>query len=104
MSYYKLSLAAMASLTDIYAYTHEKWGENQADKYLDGLYNCFERIADKSEIWRPTIADFEVDGFYTKYEKHFIYWKQLSDGEVGIVAILHEQMHQIDRLSDAFGH
>ncbi len=29
-----------------------------------------------------------------------MYWKLLSDGKVGIVTILHERMHQIERLKD----
>ena len=35
-----------------------------------------------------------------RYEHHFIYWRVLTDGAVGIVTILHERMHQIDRLKD----
>jgi len=30
------------------------------------------------------------------------YWRRLSNGDVGIVTILHERMHQIDRLRDDF--
>ena len=30
------------------------------------------------------------------------YWRRLSNGDVGIVMILHERMHQIDRLRDDF--
>ena len=29
-----------------------------------------------------------------------IYWRQFADGTVGIVTILHEQMHQMDRFRE----
>jgi len=102
MSAYNLWYGATASLTDIYVYTLENWGQSQADKYLDGIYACFDGIAAKTIIWRPIPAEFEIEGYFTRYEKHYIYWKKLSDNQIGIVAILHERMHRISRLSEAF--
>jgi plasmid stabilization system protein ParE len=40
-------------------------------------------------------AEFGIDGFYFRYEKHFVYWKYLENKDIGIVTILHERMHQI---------
>jgi toxin ParE1/3/4 len=44
-----------------------------------------------------------VDGHVCRYERHLIYWKLLADGDVGIVTVLHDRIHQIDRLKDDFG-
>jgi plasmid stabilization system protein ParE len=49
---------------------------------------------------RPVPAEFGGDGFYFRHEHHFVYWRRLSDGDIGIVTILHERMHQMDRLRD----
>ena len=38
-----------------------------------------------------------MDGYVFRYEKHFVYWKTLSNGATGIVTVLHERMHQIGR-------
>lgn len=35
------------------------------------------------------------EGFYCRYERHYVYWRVLSDGAFGIVTLLHERMHQI---------
>ncbi|MFN4100416.1 MAG: type II toxin-antitoxin system RelE/ParE family toxin, partial [Pararhodobacter sp.] len=35
-------------------------------------------------------------------ERHFVYWKRLANGDIGIVTILHERMHQIERFKDDF--
>ena len=44
-----------------------------------------------------------LNGFYFRFERHFVYWRHLSNGDIGIVTILHERMHQIDRFRDDFG-
>ena len=103
MNRYFLSSGAKAALTNIYVYTHETWGSAQADKYLDGLYGTFERIIRKEALWRPIAAEFQIEGYFTRYEKHLIYWKCFEDEEIGIAAISHTSMLQGDRLKAAFG-
>ena len=51
-------------------------------------------------LGRAIPAGFGVDGYFCRHQKHVIYWKLLSDGKIGIVTILHERMHQIERLKD----
>jgi plasmid stabilization system protein ParE len=52
---------------------------------------------------RPVPAGFGVEGYFFRYERHLVYWRRLSNGDIGIVAILHERMHQIDRFREDFG-
>jgi toxin ParE1/3/4 len=87
-------------LDQIYVYTRDQWGEDQAERYIRGIFDCFEAIAVRKFPWRAIPAEFEVTGFVCKYERHFIYWKMLTEGDVGIVTILHERMHQIERFRD----
>jgi toxin ParE1/3/4 len=103
MSSWFLSAYAKATITDIYVYTHETWGVAQADAYLDGLFSIFELIQVRKELWRPMPPEFEVDGYFTRYGRHVIYWKQFDSGEIGIAAILHTSMLHGDRLLAAFG-
>jgi len=46
---------------------------------------------------RPLPAEFGVNGYYFRYERHYVYWKRLSNGDIGIVTLLHERMHQMGR-------
>lgn len=103
MSIFKVQSAAGHRLDEIYLYTREIWGEAQADKYIRGLFDRFTAIAERRFPWRPVPAEFGVDGFMCRYEHHLIYWKLLADGTVGIVTVLHERMHQIERFQDDFG-
>ncbi|WP_221796209.1 type II toxin-antitoxin system RelE/ParE family toxin [Aquisediminimonas sediminicola] len=102
MSAYRIQRSAGERLDEIYVYTREIWGEEQAERYIRGLFTRFDDIAARAFPWRPIPADFGVSGYVCHYESHFIYWKILSDGTVGIVTILHERMHQIGRFRDDF--
>lgn len=102
MSYRVLDRAGLR-IDDIYRYTRERWGEAQAELYVTGLFARFEDIAARRVPWRVVPAAFGVDGYFCRYEQHFIYWKLLSDGGVGIVTVLHARMHQIGRFRDDFG-
>lgn len=102
MSAYRVQRKASDRLDEIYLYSAQTWGEAQADRYIQGLFERFEAIAARRIPWRTIPAEFEVDGFVCRYERHLIYWRLLHDGSVGIVTVLHERMHQIDRLRQDF--
>ena len=89
--------AAAVRIDEIYRYTRDRWGEAQADAYIAGLFEAFEGIASGRTVSRPVPAEFGVDGYVFRYRRHFVYWKTLGDGATGIVTVLHERMHQLDR-------
>jgi toxin ParE1/3/4 len=102
MSAYRVLDTASDQIDQIYRYTLDNWGEAQANLYIHGLFDRFEAIAARRFPWRPIPAEFGIDGHVCRYEKHLIYWKLLADGAIGIVAVLHERMHQIERFQDSF--
>lgn len=99
----RVQQAASHRLDDIYRYSLERWGEAQADRYVTALFDAFARIGTHGVISRPIPAEFGVDGCVFRYEKHFVYWRRLSNGDIGVVTILHERMHQIERFREDFG-
>jgi toxin ParE1/3/4 len=100
VSGYRLGPAADHRLDEIFVYMRERFGEAQAEAYLHGIFERFGEIAKRKILWRVIPAEFEVDGYFCKYQHHFIYWRELANGAVGIVTILHERMHQIDRFKE----
>ncbi|WP_126974867.1 type II toxin-antitoxin system RelE/ParE family toxin [Frigidibacter oleivorans] len=86
---------AAAQIDEIFRYTRDRWGEDQARTYLEGLFDLFDRLAARTVASRPVPAEFGVDGFYIRYRRHVVYWRWLPDGAIGIVTILHERMHQM---------
>ena len=103
MAQIRVQEAASYRLDEIYRYTQERWGTRQADRYITGLFSAFDRIETHGVASRPVPAELGVDGYFFRYERHFIYWRWLSDGDIGIVTILHERMHQIRRFREDFG-
>ena len=93
---------ASVRLDEIYRYTRDRWGAAQADAYVTGLFAAFEQIATRGVASRPIPAEFGVDGYVFRYRHHFVYWRWLANGDIGIVTILHERMHQIGRVREAF--
>ena len=103
MAAFRVQARAGRRLDEIYVHTRDVWGEEQAERYLRGLFARFADIAARTTPWRSIPAEFGVDGFFCRHEQHFIYWRVLSDGAVGIVTILHERMHQLDRFREDLG-
>ncbi|MEN3974485.1 type II toxin-antitoxin system RelE/ParE family toxin [Emcibacter sp. SYSU 3D8] len=103
MAAVRIQQAASHRLDDIYRYTRDRWGTDHADRYITGLFGAFERIDRHGVASRPIPAEFGVEGYFFRYERHFVYWRRLSSGKIGIVTILHERMHQMDRFREDFG-
>ena len=103
MASFRVQEAASYRIDEIYRYTRARWGEAQADRYITGLFEAFARIGPGEVASRPVPAELGVDGFVFRYERHFVYWRRLGNGDIGIVTILHERMHQVDRFREDLG-
>lgn len=101
MADYLIQEAASYRLDEIYRYTQSTSGDKQAEAYIHGMFEIFQKIADQTAISRAIPAEFGVSGYFYHYEHHYIYWKRLASGQVGIVTILHERMHQIERFKES---
>lgn len=88
----------MTDLLAIADYTLDTWGEDQVYRYLAGLEDSFELLAESPGIGRkchgirPGYHRFE-------HEKHVIFYR-VDEGGVFISRILHERMLPRHRLLD----
>lgn len=95
---YRFFPAADKAQDKIWEYTSDQWGEAQAKKYIKGLHKHIEQLAEKQTPWRPLPTkfvippDLETKAYFSLYEKHFIFFRELSDGALGVMSILHEKM------------
>ena len=89
---------ASAAIDDIYRYTRHRWGGEQASRYIDGIFAHIAKIAAHEVLWRRVPVEIGIAGYFCRFEHHFIYWKTLADGRLGVFAILHESMNRGDRL------
>ena len=97
---YKLYPKAKQQLAKIWADTYQEWGEAQADKYIDGLHSKLKDLKNTPYLWRK-LDHKKFQGksiFFYRYEKHFVFFKELSSGKLGIISVLHERMNLPERL------
>ena len=103
MTAFRIQERAVSRLDEFYRCTASQWDATQAERYIKGLFESFEQIRTNPSLSRLIPAEFGVDGYFYRYQKHFVYWKRLADGDIGIVMILHQRMHQIECFRDDFG-
>ena len=96
----RVQAAASLRLDEIYRYMRDRWGAEQAHRYITDLFTAFDQIESHGVASCPIPAEFGGDGFYFRHAHHFVYWRRLSNGDMGIVTILHERMHQMDRFRE----
>ncbi|WP_309387260.1 type II toxin-antitoxin system RelE/ParE family toxin [Cerasicoccus frondis] len=95
-----LTLAAVERLQQIWEYTDERWGEEQARRYLTGLHSSMEDIANSSRLGH--IRQMQVKGRvvqFFRYQQHFVYFTE-KENEVVILSILHGAMDIRKRLAE----
>jgi toxin ParE1/3/4 len=92
---YLLSPAAQADLEQIWDYTHDRWGVDQAEEYLRELQRAIERAATNPGIGR---ACDEIRPGYRKLVtgSHTLFYRVTAGGVIDVVRVLHQRM-DIDR-------
>jgi toxin ParE1/3/4 len=77
-------------LRNIARYTTEKWGEDQAVRYISGLRDCFALLAGKPQIGR-TCDSLNAGLRRHEHGKHVIFYLPQPDG-ILVVRVLHHRM------------
>ncbi|MBE0533599.1 MAG: type II toxin-antitoxin system RelE/ParE family toxin [Rhodospirillales bacterium] len=100
---HRLSPGAEAQIRGIWNYTADQWGEAQADDYVKGLFLAFDALPANKPLWRIVPHESLRGAFFAKYQKHFIFFRELPSGRLGILAVLHEAQNIPRRLADIAG-
>jgi len=90
MPSYRLSPEAKKDLLSIRAYTKDKWGIQQAQKYIDALEKKCEELAQSPRIGRewPEIKP----GYRSLAEGKRVIFYRVGDSGIDILRILHGYM------------
>ncbi len=83
---YRLSPRVLEDLDDTWRYTAERWGVEQADKYIDELVQAFEVIASMPTLARER-SEFTPPVRIHTHESHLIIFRDSADG-VDILRLL----------------
>ncbi len=85
------SAQAENDLINIWSYSYKKWGEKQADHYLDRLSEGFELIAANPNLTYLR-KEFAKPVYIYPYEHHLIIYVIL-DKTINVIRVLHESMN-----------
>jgi toxin ParE1/3/4 len=84
---YVLSPVAKRELAEIWLYTAERWGIDQAERYVRDIERDLEAAANNSPRARP------IDQFWRIGSGHHVcVFDRRDDGTVYVIRILHERM------------
>lgn len=96
----KIHSVAREQILDIWAYTERTWGEEQADRYVRGLIDSIHTAQSKRHQWRSVLDEALSGIFFIRYRHHFLFFRELSNGSLGVISILHENMDIPTRLKE----
>ena len=96
MGEYRLAPAAERDLENIWRYTLDQWGLDQADRYTDLLVGAFEALA-QSPNTVQACGDIRPGYRRHRVGRHVIYIRPSND-EIVVVRILHDRMDPTPRL------
>ena len=103
---YRFYPRADAAQDKIWRETVEKWGEKQAVTYITGLHTHLQRLCEDKAIWRKlpqrlaVPADVKRQAHFSRYEHHYVFFRELDNGDVGVMSILHKRMDVPVRLAE----
>lgn len=96
----KIFPSAASRLNEIWQYTVETWDEEQAEAYLSGLISAVENASLNRRSWKVVRHADLVGVWFIRYEHHFIFFRILPSGCLGVISILHESMDIPRRLKE----
>ncbi len=96
----KIFPAAQEQLFGIWDYTEQTWGEEQADRYVRGLVGAIHTAQDRRHQWRRVPDETLIGIFFIRYQHHYLFFRELSSGTLGVISILHENMDIPARLKE----
>jgi toxin ParE1/3/4 len=89
---YLLSPAAQADLEDIWDYTCDRWGIDQADGYLRLIHGAVQRAATNPKIGRPC-DDVRPGYLKLAVGSHTLYYRvDAAHDVITVVRVLHQRM------------
>lgn len=96
----KIFRPAQERILEIWDYTEKKWSEKQADVYVRELVAAVEALPNQRHRWRP-VLDADLKGVYFfKHRHHYVFFRELSKKQIGVISVLHEKMDIPARLRE----
>jgi toxin ParE1/3/4 len=87
---FRLSPRAEKDLEDIWRYTEKRWSVEQAEKYVGGIIERLEALAQQPTLGRAA-DDIRAGYLRQNVGSHVVFYKSASYG-ISVIRILHQRM------------
>ena len=91
MSKYVIFKPANETLDEVWRYSLENWGQRKAEEYIEGLFATMQKAASREILWRSLSEQTNLDVYFVKYQRHYLFFRELEDDLIGIVSLIHER-------------
>lgn len=98
MSKYVIFKPADETLDEVWQYSLENWGQKKAEEYIEGLFATIQKAASREILWRSLFKQTSLDTQFVKYQRHYIFFRELEDDLIGVISIIHEKRNIVSVL------
>lgn len=97
---YKLSIQASEDIENIWLYTFENWSLEQADRYINLIFDEIEYLANNPSSGKD-LGYIRKDYCCSKVKSHLIFYRlSVSQNQIEVIRVLHQQMDIENRLKE----
>lgn len=86
----RLSVAARTDLSDIWLDTFDRWGEDQADTYLDDIDKALRRLLDNPRMGKDC-SDLLPGARRLITGRHLVFY-EVTESAIFVLRVLHQSM------------
>jgi len=86
----EVSNQSKQEIIEIKNYTTLNWGQDQANKYVEELYNKLNLLA-QNPLIGINRGDFSIETYSFPHDRHMIYYK-FDENNLYVMAVLHQNM------------
>lgn len=94
---YKISVKASEDIENIWLYTFENWSFEQADRYVNLIFDEIEYLADNPNSGKD-FSHIRKSYRCSKVKSHLIFYRLVEKQNIEIIRVLHQRMDIENRL------
>lgn len=97
---YKLSVKASEDIENIWLYTFENWSLEQADRYVNLIFDEIEYLSDNPNSGKD-FSHIRKNYRGAKVKSHLIFYRLIDNQDgIEVIRVLHQRMDIGDRLTE----
>lgn len=97
---YKLSVKASEDIESIWLYTLETWSQEQADRYVNLIFDEIEYVSANPESGKD-FSHVRKNYRCAKVKSHLIFYRCVAgQADIEVIRVLHQRMYIEERLRE----